>query len=967
MAKAELARKLALLTAPLALLIAPGLAAQTGGAAPAADAGSPSPAVSPAAAAWGHTASDIAPDANVRWGVLANGMKYAILANATPKGTASVRLSIDVGSFAEAEDQRGLAHFLEHMAFNGSTNVPEGEMVKLLERKGLAFGADTNASTGLDNTNYRLDLPQASDDLIDTALMLMRETASELTITAAAVDRERGVIVAEEQVRNTFQFRNAVDNLTFTYPDTTAWQRLPIGLMEVVKNAPRERIIDLYQRYYRPERATLVVVGDVDPADIAARIAARFGDWTGRGPAGPDPDIGTVDPRRPAAASVYVDPALGEAVSFTRHRPFVARPDTAANRRQAMIDGLGVDIVNRRLAKLALAEDSPMLGGGMGYSRNLDIADSVSLSANAKDGQWQAALALIDREWRAAAAHGFTEAELAEAVANRRQGYADAVAAAATRRNTSLASGLLAVADGKSVFARPEVNRDLFETVATGLTAAAVSAAFAARQAEFGPPLIRVTAKTEVPGGSEAVLAAWRAASQTATTPPVAAAAATFAYTDFGTPGQVVSDERVADLNIRRIRFNNGVMLNIKRTDFQDDTVLVNVRVDGGSQLAPDDPLRFALGGALSLGGLGKHSVDDLRTVLAGRSVAAGWTMGLDNFGTTARTTPRDLPLQAQVLAAYVADPGWRADGLALLRAALPRIYAANDATPNAVMGRDVEAILANDNPRFATPPLDKMLALDWDGLRDASRDAYANGAVEIGVVGAVDEDAAIAAIAATFGALPQRRPDFVVNPASRVVAFAADRSLRTLIHKGQPEQAEIRLYWPARDDADLAEAMQINLLGRVLRLMLTDELRERLGKTYSPSAGSDLSRNFPGYGHLFTQSAIDYGDLAAAEAAMRSIAAELRAAPPSADLLARARTPLVEQLTNARRENGYWLPYVSRATSEAGRLDRSRGAIAAVEAATPADLFALAQRYLTDDKALVIRAVHPSKVSGQP
>src|SRR3546814_10370152 len=140
-------------------------------------------------------------------------MKYALLHNGTPKDSVVIRMRFDVGSCDEAEGQRGLDHFLEHMAFNGSTHVPEGEMVKLLERKGLAFGADTNASTGFDQTVYKLDLPHATDDLIDTGLMLMRETASELTIAPEAEDRERGVILSERRARDTHQLRGLIEQL----------------------------------------------------------------------------------------------------------------------------------------------------------------------------------------------------------------------------------------------------------------------------------------------------------------------------------------------------------------------------------------------------------------------------------------------------------------------------------------------------------------------------------------------------------------------------------------------------------------------------------------------------------------------------------------------------------------------------------------------------------------------------------
>ncbi|HMO75126.1 MAG TPA: insulinase family protein [Sphingopyxis sp.] len=912
-----------------------------------------------AARAWNFADSDLPADPNIVYGVLPNGMKYALLKNSRPRDSVVIRMRFDVGSFAEADDQRGLAHFLEHMAFNGSTNVPEGEMIRLLERKGLAFGADTNASTGFDQTIYKLDLPNASDDLIDTGLMLMRETASELTIAPEAVDRERGIILSERRARDNFQLRNLIDQLAFQMPDTLAPHRIPIGTEEVIRAAPAERLRDLYDRYYRPERAALVLVGDFDPAAVEAKVRARFADWQGRGPAGADPDVGTLDYARPAAAATFIDPAVNDGVSITAFKPWVKQPDTRARRARTLVEDVGEAIVTRRLAKIALTEDSPILTGSFSDANGWDVFEQITIGAVAKEGEWRAAQALIEQEWRRAIEHGFTQAEVDEQLANRRTALRNAVAGADTRRSDALADALVVAAKGDIVVTRPETQQALFEAAAPSLDAAAVTAAFRARMEGLSAPLLRVTAKAPVEGGAEAILAAYDASRQVAVAAPADAASSAFAYTDFGPPGRVVADTRIEDLGIRRIRFANNVMLNIKTTDFQKEAVFLSLRIDGGTLLnTRDDPTRVALAGSISLGGLEAHSRDELSTILAGRTVGSSVGSATDSFGGSARTSPEDFLLQAQLMAAFLTHPGWRADGLALLRRFLPQQYAQNDATPAAVLARDAGGILANGDPRTITPPLETMLALDWEGLKPAIADSFAHGAIEIGVVGDIDEDAAIEAIAATFGALPERRPAFDPRPEARVREYAADRSERTLIHKGPAEQAEIRVYWPARDDGDLAEAMRLQLLSRVMQLMLTEELRERLGESYSPGAGVSLSSEFPGYGHLFAASNVDHRHIATTRAAIFRIAQELRDAPVDADLIDRARQPMLEAMVKARRENSYWLPYVAAATSKEDRLDRSRNSIAEVEAATPEDLQTLARRYLTDDRALVIKAV---------
>ena len=244
------------------------------------------PASAQAANPWAHQGSDIAPDPAVKFGVLPNGMRYALMHNALPSGAVSIRLSVAFGSLYEADDEQGLAHFIEHMAFNGSRNVPEGEMVKILERLGLAFGADTNASTGQDFTTYSLELPNASDALVDESLLLLRETASELTFDAGAIDRERGVVLSEWRRGDNFQRRRNVQEMQFLLPGARAVERMPIGKAEVLETARREQLVSLYDRYYRPERATLVIVGDFDVAVMEAKVRAKFGDWAGRGAAG---------------------------------------------------------------------------------------------------------------------------------------------------------------------------------------------------------------------------------------------------------------------------------------------------------------------------------------------------------------------------------------------------------------------------------------------------------------------------------------------------------------------------------------------------------------------------------------------------------------------------------------------------------------------------------------------------------
>ncbi|MGE5953122.1 MAG: M16 family metallopeptidase, partial [Qipengyuania vulgaris] len=369
--------------------------------------------------AWGNPIYDIAPDANVTYGVLENGMRYAIMHNERPEKGVVLRFGFDVGWVDEEDDELGLAHFIEHMAFNGSTNIPEGEMIKLLEREGLAFGADTNASTGFEDTIYKLDLPRNDGELFDTALMLMRETASKLTIAEDAVDRERGVIQSETRTRNNFQIRRFKDFFKFVAPDTRYSARFRAdGTVGNIDAAPAERLRELYARYYRPDNAALVIVGDVDVAEVEAKVRDVFGDWEKPAQAIDYVDGGAIDLNRGPAAANFVDPDVPYLVVIQRYAPYREPVSTVAEFRRSMLSSLGRAMVNRRFEQIRNAPDAPIISGGLSGGDFFRLVDESSVTLQAKEGEWQQALAIGEQEWRRAFEHGFTEAELAEQVAN---------------------------------------------------------------------------------------------------------------------------------------------------------------------------------------------------------------------------------------------------------------------------------------------------------------------------------------------------------------------------------------------------------------------------------------------------------------------------------------------------------------------------------------------------------------------
>jgi zinc protease len=910
------------------------------------------PAPPPVAHPWPQTASDLPADPDVRYGILPNGMRYALRHNATPPHQTSLRLRIDAGSLEEQDDQRGLAHFIEHMAFNGSTHVAEGEFVHRLERLGLRFGADTNAGTEFGQTVYKLDLPESQAASIDEGLFLLREVAGEVSFAPAAIDRERGIIQSEERTRAGPQYRIFIDQMNYLLRGQRLPARLPIGIPEVIANAQRARFAAFYDAYYRPERATLIAAGDFNLDEMEARIRAGFGDWHGRGAAGPEPDLGAVAPRR-TETHLLVEPGGPAQVALIWVRPPDLRPDSRAHRAEQLADALAFQILNRRLERIAANRTpAPFVAAQSGRSQLARSADVTQVGAVVQPGQWQPALAMIETEQRRLVEQGVTAAELARELTQVRTALTAAVAGAATRQSAGLADGLVAAVDQDDVFVAPADNLRLFEAMAAGLTPARINQS--ARALFAGEPIIYMTSPTAVEGGEGALLTAYRASLAVpvpaATTEQVQA----WPYTRFGTPGSVAErHELPADIGATAIRFANGVRLTVKHSDFADNQVLVAVRLGRGQRALPTDRPNpgWALGPSLAAGGLGRLGFEQMQEALNGRVYGASLGIDEDAFSFSGTTRPQDLAVQMQVLAAYVTDPGWRPTGWNRLRALSDTIHDQLASTPSGVFNRDSGPLLHSGDNRWSLPTREQMAASNIADARAVLDGPLAHDPIEVIIVGDIGVDEAIRETAATFGALPPRTE--APAPAERIRFPAGTANPVRLTHRGRADQGLAFIGWPTLGFYDdPREARALSLLAAVYQLRLIQKIREEQGTTYSPNAAHRPSEVFPGYGMFAGQIEARPEALAGFLRDAESIAADLRDRPVAADEMQRARLPLIEGVQRARNGNSWWLDSLEGIQTNAQVAATIENQIAQYQELSPADLQRAARRFLVPGRA---------------
>ncbi len=914
----------------------------------------------PGIPAWGIEGGELQADPSVVYGQLENGMRYALKRNTQPVGEASMRLMIEVGMRDEADAEEGAAHFVEHMAFNGSTNIPEGELIPMLERLGLSFGADTNAETLPQHTMYKLDLPSVEDETVDTSLMILREIAGELTMAPEAVARERGILISEYQVRNTQGLRRHLGVVDDIMSDSRIAER---GVAEPDKfeGISAETLRGFYHGYYRPDRATLVIVGDFDPAEMATRLAARFSDWDGTGEARERyvPGPAEIDGMKIATFS---DPATPYLADLQRALPYSQPENTVAEFREQLLDILAARAINLRLAQLAKAENPSSLGGQATAQSLYDSVRTYGLYTLAIENRWEDALRDAEQQWRRAALYGFTQSELDDGLSALKSVFETGAAQSASARSSAIANELAIGSTQNAVRQSPEQTLALYQAVAPTITPELVHENFLAKWGD-APAYAQIASPAPLDQAEQAIAQVLEDSAAVALAKPEETVTAEFAYTDFGTRGTVVSDTRLDYFGIRAVRFANGVNLNLRKTDLEAGKIAVQVEVGSGMSALDTAPSGIQLLAQVIAGAddFGKHTSEEMQRILAGRQVGFGYNIGQQAIFMAASTTPGDLEMQMQLFAAQVTDTAFSEQAQRQYAGIAPIIATNLKADPLQRFSVGYPSILAGDDARFGLLDPQDLVDLSMADLKTIVGTQFASGAIDIALVGDIDEESAIAIVASTFGALD--RPELAsAEPAK--VTFREDRGVRTIYHAGQADQGMISLSWPTDDNEDLKSTLTRELLSSLIGLRANEVLREELGATYTPNALSSASPVYEGYGHLTLFAPATPETMDQVSGAIRALMAEFVDAAPGEDAILRARQPILASYERSEGTNAAWAGVVADAQKKPVTLERRKNRADVLRSVTAADIRASAVQFLTGEP-VEIRVIPQAEEEG--
>lgn len=906
------------------------------------------------------TKSDVPADPSVTFGTLPNGMRYLIKHNENPTHGVSVVLRIAAGSFDETPKQAGLSHFVEHMGFRGSRHIADGEAIKMLQTIGVGFGTDSNAVTGTDSTVYYFDLPGNSAQDLDTAFTLMRDIASEVTFDPKAVDSERQVVLAEYRLRDTPVLHMARAGLDAQFGERLAEAYLPIGSQAMIGAASAEDLKAYYKAHYRPERAVLMVVGDVDVKVLEADIKTRFSDWKSAEAKPAPPRFTYPDPLKQPQFKLFVENGANAVVQMSWVSPFDPTPETRARDERETVRRIALHVLNMRLRELATSTNPPFLGAGAGASNSHRTAYVASLSASVGSGDAGKALKALRQTLLIALRDGVSQDEVNRAVAQQRTHLTADITAAKSRKNNQWTGSFLPQLGTSDVIDGPENWLPTFEGGVKDLKAARVTAVLKELYATH-EPLVFVSSPTPLSGGEEAIAAAYTDAANLPAPSAVAhQAPVLWPYTDFGPAGTVAKQQSIADLGTTFVTFANGVRATIKPTKFQEGQVEIEVRFGHGRLAMPSDKIqpRWAVTGALSGGGFGRLSNADLPKALAGKQVGATPGIGDSAFLLSGKTRTTDFETEMQLCTAILTDPAWRPEGLRQTQSATLTALAQAGTTASGSLALHLGAITHNNDKRWLPPTADAVKAVELEPVKAMIQPALASGPVEVVVVGDITVDEAVAALKKTFGAIAKREIETKPIAGHEELPKAGSAPV-VLRYQGKSEEASAVLAWKTAGlFPDIQLPRTLAVLRAIVKQRLFDELRTKEGITYGPQVQTPHSWYSPEWGYFAVKAEIPSTKLAAFYAAAKKVANDLKTTDVPTDEFERARGPLVKDAEHAEQTNGYWLEELAGVQVEPRALEVIRTHVSAYKAVTPADVRRAAQTYLKDERSFRVIAV---------
>jgi len=842
-------------------------------------------------------------------GTLPNGFRYYIRENRLPQGRAELRLAVKAGSVLEDEDQRGIAHFVEHMAFNGTQHFPGNAVGTFMQSLGVRFGAHVNAHTGFDETVYELQIPTDNPAVVDRSLLILEDFARSVSFDAVEIDKERGVILEEWRLGLGADERLQNAQFPLLLKGSRHADRLPIGKPEIIRNINRDRLRQFYTDWYRPDLMAVVVVGDINKAMIEAQIKSHFGSIPA--PVSPRPRPSFTVPDQPGTTySVLTDPETTNTRISATSTMKAREQMSIGSYRQHMVEQLFGAMLSARLVEIAQAPNAPFLRAQTDRSRFVSTIEVTSLDALVARGGVERGLSALFTEVARVARFGFTEGELGRMKLNLQRGLERAVVEKDKSPSGPLADEFIRNFIQEEPIPGIVYEYGLNQRFLPEITLAEVNAvaknwmpdrnrlvAISAPESDKAslPNDVKLAGLISTTNGDGLT-----AYVDTASNKPLLAR--------LPTAGAVVSTATTEAVGITEWTLANGVRVVLKPTTFRQDEILFRAVSPGGTSLASDEDFISAetADAVIAQGGLGGFSRIDLDKVLAGTTASVRADIGSTEEGLAGGAARKDLETMFQLI--YLTFTAPRADPVAfgVLTSQLKVTLANRQAQPDELFDQALDAALSQNHLR--TQPLTpvsvdrmnlaKSLAFYQDRFADASDFIFV-------FVGSFDLPTMKPLVEKYLGSLPSlRRNEVVKDVGIRPPPGVVEKQVRSGI--APRSQVSIVFSGPFQNDEShrvIATAMADTLAGNLQRT-----LREDLGGTYGVSVVPRFTKRPTGEYRLTITFACDPARTESLVKTAFQVIDNYKRTGPGQGQIVDARAALTRDLEANLESNGYLL-----------------------------------------------------------
>ena len=790
-------------------------------------------------------------DPAVRYGQLENGLTYFIRQNKQPENRADFYIAQKVGSMQEEDPQAGLAHFLEHMAFNGTKHFPNKELLNYLEENGVKFGENVNAYTSFDETVYYLsNVPVIREGILDSALLILHDWSSEIALEGDEIESERGVIREEWRTRGGAQSRLWEKMLPVMFKDSKYANRLPIGSIDVINNFKHDEIRDYYDKWYRPDLQGIIIVGDIDPDKVEEKVKALFSKIEMPEDAA-EREYFPVPDNDETIVSIASDPEATRTnlMIFYKHEPL---PDEVKQSQTGFVINYVLNVassmISDRFDEITQKPNSPFLGA-YAYDDDYFVAktkDAWTVVGVSADDKIKDALSAMIRETERMKKFGFTESEYERARENTLKSYENAYNNRDKQQNSVYSQEYVNSFINNEPFPGIEYEYNMIKMIAPNIPVEGINQTIASLIQDnnmvisiSGPDkeglvypseqdildVVKQVKAEDIEAYAEEI-----SDEPLIATPPAA--------------GEIIKTEKNEEFDATVWTLSNGMKVVLKNTDFKDDQILMTASSVGGySQYAEQDPINSkTMSSIMTLGGVGNFSATNLRKVMAGKTASASPTVSLITQGFSGSSSIKDFETMLQLVYLYFTSPRSDKDAFDSFIERMESQLKNAEAEPMVAFSDSANYALYGDNPIVSRIKLEDLKKIDYTQIMKMYKQIFFNpGSFTFTFVGNIDEEAIKPAVLTYLASL---KGEATQGEFLHVPMDVNTGKLKNVFQKEmQNPKASVFNVYTGKTERTLKNTLLMSMFDQILDIVYTEKVREDEGGTYGVSSRGSISR----------------------------------------------------------------------------------------------------------------------------